>query len=273
MMSFLVVVGVVLLAAGLRTFESALLRKLGAVAILVASYLAAWFATGSHAAGVAGVFVWFLLPWIELLTRVRKLRLPLRKSLKPQAPPSSQRFPHLSEFTEEIEEAGFDYVSDAGWEWDGLKQFFRVFYHAERRTQAVIGYNEQETLAFVYVAVTSRAGEDRVYRTWNYPFSYTMRTSPNIRLNRVENAPTFEALLEEHADFLHRLAIDPGDLLDENPESLLEQMERETAEQIAHNLNRGLLRIDPEDAGNFRYSWRGLFFLYRQLVIDMVRLS
>ncbi len=273
MNSLLLVLGVIVLSLALRSFAHPIVRKAGALAILVASYLVGYFLTGSHVAGVSGVLMWFLLPWIELLTRIRRLRLPRRKSLSHQAPPNARRFPHLPEFTDEVEAEGFEYVEDAGWKWDELQQFFRIFYDAGRKTQAAICLNEQQGLAFVFVSLTSRAADGTTYRTWNFPFSYTLKMAPDIRVNRVPNATSFTELLAEHRDFLQRQSVGPDDLVDENPETLPSRMEVETQVQISHNLDRGLIEPVSEDPEKVRYSWRGLFFLYGQLVKDMVKLS
>ena len=40
---------------------------------------------------------------------------------------------------------------------------------------------------------------------------------------------------------------------------------------IKYNLEAGLIRL-ADKAGTFRYSWRGLFYLYFQLVKDMVKM-
>ncbi len=273
MTSLFIVLGVIVLALALRSFSHPVLRKAGAVAVLVATYLIGYFLTGSHVAGTAGVLMWFLLPWIELLTRIRRLRLPMKKSLRHQPPPNAQRFPNLGDFTDEIEAEEFEYAEDAGWEWEDLKQFFRIFYSEKDRTQAAICLNEQHGLAFVFVSLTSRTSDGRVYRTWNFPFSYTLKMAPEIRINRVPNANSFAEMLAEHRDFLLRLGVAPEDLVDENPEALPEQMETETQQQIRHNLDRGLIETCAQDPGQVRYSWRGLFFLYGQLVKDMVKLS
>jgi hypothetical protein len=272
MTEFLIVLGVIVLAFALRSYDHPIPRKLGAIMILAATYLAAWFIVGSHAAGIGAVLAWFLLPWIELLTRIRKLRLPVRKVLTQQAPPNSHRFPHLNEFTTEIEEAGFEYAADTGWEWEDLSQFFRIFYDAKSRTQAAICLNEQQNISFAFITLTSRTADGRTFRTWNYPFSYTMKLAPEMRMNRVSQAGSFENLLFEHRDFLERLGIDAAALVDEDPKKLPELIELETARQIKHNLDRGLIAM-AEDAERFRYSWRGLFYLYGQLVKDMVKLS
>ena len=272
MTEILIVIGVLVLAFGLRSYSHPFPRKLGAIAVLAATYLVAFFITDSHAAGAGAVCAWFLLPWIELLTRIRKLRLPLQKTLEKQAPPNSHLFPDLGEFTREIEDAGFEYVADTGWEWEDLKQFFRIFYHAESKTQALICLNEQQSIGFAYVALTSRAKKGQVFRTWNYPFSYTMKLTPEMQMNRVPDAGSFEQLLSEHREFLQSHEIGDDGLVDENPEELSGLIEIETTRQIKHNLDQGLIAT-AESPETFRYSWRGLFFLYGQLVKDMVRLS
>lgn len=272
MTSFFIVLGVIVLAFALRTFHQPAVRRLGGFCILVASYLAAYFASGSHVAGIGGVLIWFLLPWIELLTRIRKLRLPKGKTLDHQPPPNSRRFPGLHEFTDEIETQGFEYVEDAGWQWDDLEQFFRIFYHPEEKTQAAICLNEQQGVAFVFVSLTSRSEEGQTYRTWNFPFSYTLKMAPEIAVNRVPDVASFEALLQSHRDFLLARGLSQDSLVDEIPDQLPELMEKETRVQIRHNLDRGLIETDDENPETVRYSWRGLFFLYGQLVKDMVKL-
>jgi hypothetical protein len=148
MSELLIVLGVIVFSFALRSFRARLLRKLGALGLLAATFLAFYLPTGSIAAGVGGLLIWFLLPWLELLTRVRNLRLPIHKSLEQQAPPGASRFPAFSEMTDEVEKEGFEYVTDTGWEWDGVKQFFRLFYNAETREQAAICLTEQDDISW-----------------------------------------------------------------------------------------------------------------------------
>ncbi len=272
MQSFLILAGFVVAAIGLRTFGHPILRKLGAVLFLVASYLFGYFLTGSHVAGAAALSIWFLLPLLEIFTRIRKLRLPVDKELNHRPPPSANDFPQLNEFTAEIEKEGFEYVDDTGWEWDGLKQYYRLFYHPEQKTQAAICLNEQQNMSFAYVSLTSRVNAERIYRTWNFPFSYTMKIPPEVRLNRMTNVSSFYNLWEEHRAFLYRLAIEDGDLEEiDGSEKMESYIEQETRRQIDHNIDRGLIAMSDEST--FRYSWRGLFFLWAQFVKDMVKLS
>jgi hypothetical protein len=84
---------------------------------------------------------WLFLPWLEILTRIRTLRLPREKQLRPKSPPSSEIFPNLNEITREIENEGFVHVNDAGWDWADYRQFFRLFYKKEDRAHATICLN------------------------------------------------------------------------------------------------------------------------------------
>jgi hypothetical protein len=61
-------------------------------------------------------------------------------------------------------------------------------------------------------------------------------------------------------------------LSEEDPEALSVLIEQETGRQIRYNFDAGIIK-PGEALGTFRYSWRGLVFLYFQLVKDMVRMS
>ncbi|MEX2581045.1 MAG: hypothetical protein WD342_18445 [Verrucomicrobiales bacterium] len=271
MTELFIVLGVVVLSFALRSFTNRYVRKLGAAGILAATFLVFYYSTGSMAAGVGGLLLWFLLPWLELLTRIRKLRLPVAKSLERQSPPGNARFPGLTETTDEIEEQGFEYVSDNGWDWDGMNQFYRIFYHDEERVQAAICLTEQEGVSWVCLTLTSRHRDGRVFRTTNVPFSSPMKKAPDVELQQFPFAESFDELLEQHREWIGDMGFAPEDLASDAPEDLTGLIEQETGRQIKHNLEAGLIRLG-DTAGTFRYSWRGLFYLYFQLVKDMVRM-
>jgi hypothetical protein len=271
MREVLLVLGLVAGAFGLRTFGHPWLRKAGALLLLAASYVAAWALTGSHLAGMLAVGAWFFLPWLEILTRVRRLRLPLDRALKPTFPPSPERFPQLPEMTEELEAEGFERVDDTSFEWEGTRQFMRLFYHPAERTQAAISLLEQGEMALAWVSLASRTPDDRTWTTWNYPFSQTMKLPPEARLQAVLEAGSFAGLLDEHRGFLGEFALTPDDLAAPDPDAISELIRRETRRQVDHNLDQGLIKLSGD--GTFCYSWRGYLFLWRQFLRDMVRLS
>src|SRR6266566_1983376 len=99
--------GVAVLSVALRSFQTSFSQKAGALGILISSYLAIYFITGSWILGLCAALSWLFLPWLEILTRIRALRLPKEKRLRPKTPPSYDTFPALSEITREIEDEGF----------------------------------------------------------------------------------------------------------------------------------------------------------------------
>ncbi len=267
----LTVLGLLVAAFALKTYPHPRVRKTGAILILAASYLAGYYVLNHHIGGVAGVLFWFLLPLIPLLTRIRKMRLPVEKSLEKCPPPRASQFPMLNDFTDEIEEAGFEYVADKGWEWDDSKQYFRIFYNEEEKQQAVICLNEQEEMAFAFVSIVCRTKYGQTYRTWNYPFSYTMKTAPGVTMNVMPQVESFDILMDAHREFLVQKGVNTEEILIEDEKSFQQAMEEEIRLQVRHNLDSGLIALAGE--GTFRYSWRGLFFLWGQFVKDMVKLS
>lgn len=77
-------------------------------------------------------------------------------------------------------------------------------------------------------------------------------------------------ILEDHTKHLEKLNLNEADLLIPDPDDVVSQIENEMREQIDHNLECGLITLT--DDGHFRYSMRGLFFLWKQTVKDMIRL-
>ena len=239
-----ITLGVAVLSVALRSYQSSISQKVGAFGILTASFLAIYYITGSWVLGLLSALSWLFLPWLEILTRIRVLRLPREKTLRPKSPPSPEVFPTLDEITAQIESEGFAHVSDAGWDWEDYKQFFRLFYKEEDRAQATICLNEQHDLSFYYLRISSRAQGGTVWTTWNYPLSYGLKLTPQFRINRQRPDQSFWQLYHSHKAFLR--------------------------DQIAHNIKAGVLMQTP--GGEIKYSWRGMIYLWCQFLLDLVRL-
>ncbi len=268
--STLIILAVAVFSLALRSFQSAWMQKLGALGILATSFLIGWLYSGYLGIGILCAASWLLLPWLEILTRVRKLRLPLEKNLRHRTPPSRDTFPALDELTGEVEEEGFEHVQDAGWDWDDYRQFFRIFYKETARTQTSICLVEQNELAFFFMSLSSRAKDGTVWTTWNYPFSYSMKLVPQLRINRMRADQTFLQLHEAHRDYLleNRVALEQLQPLD--PAEIPVEIQQDLRAQILHNLAMGVLL--KTDEGQIRYSWRGMFFIWFQFLRDLVRL-
>src|SRR5437899_8887535 len=198
----LVTLGAALLSIGLRSLQKCYAQKAGALGILVTTFLGVYFITRSWLLGLAAAVSWLFLPWLEILTRMRALRLPKEKRLRPNSPPSSDTFPALTEITREIEEEGFVHVDDAGWDWEDYRQFFRLFYREEDRAQAAICLNEQRDFSFYYLRISSRAKGGTVWTTWNHPLSYGLKLTPLFRINRQRPDRSFWQLYQSHREFL-----------------------------------------------------------------------
>lgn len=271
MRSCLIVLGIFVLAIGLRSARRAFWRKLGALTFLIASYLAFYYITGSYWGGLVGVALWFFLPWVELLTRIRRMRLPLENRLRTGDLPDPAFFPNAMEATAAMEEAGFEHVDDCGWEWGGMKQFFRLFWHPEERAVSAVCLCEQGEVAFAFISVTSRDDAGRLWRTTNFPFSPTLKCPPQMRWNHVPcERNCFHQILQDHHAFLRKMGVDAEKLRVPDPEEIEASIEAEMKCQIRHNLEAGIIRETGD--GHFEYSVRGLLFLWGQFVKDMVRL-
>lgn len=266
---FLIVAGLIVLAYACRTFENRYIAKAGWIAMLVATYLGAFFLTGSPTAGATAVALWFFLPWLEILGRVRKLRFPTESEVTHRFPPSRDVFPDLDELSAEAEAVGFIAGEDTGWKWDETDHFMRLLYHKEKRIQAAIILATQEEFAVSYVSLTSRTADGRIFTTSNYPFSFTMKFSPEHRVNRYTAAASFEDLLTSHTTFMEANSMRPEAMQELEPEELSQYVSRDMKVQIDHNVRVGLL--EPAGEGFIRYSWRGCLFLWFQVVKDMIR--
>ena len=269
--NLLLILGVLALSISLRSFRHPLVRKLGAIGIMATSFLVGWLLSGYWQLGVFCASSWLLLPWLEILTRVRKLTLQPEKDLRHKTPPNSEVFPALGELTEEMEGESFEHVEDAGWDWDDYQQFLRLFYKAADRTQAAICLIDQHDMAFYYLMISSRAKDGRVWTTWNNPFSESLKLVPQWRVNRLRGDQTFLEIYESHKSFLSRNRVRLDDLEELDPEKIQTEIQQDLRAQVAHNIARGVLRRDS--GGAIRYSWRGLFFIWFQFLRDLVRLS
>jgi len=268
---FLLVAGVFVLSLALRSVRHPIIHRIGTLGILFTSFLVGWLLMGEVWIGVLLACSWLLLPWLEILTRVRKMRIPMERRLKERTPPNRTAFPNLSDLTEAVEEAGFEYLDDIGWDWDNYSQFFRIFGCEDNRTQAAICLIEQDEIAFFYLSISSRMADGSVYMTWNYPFSYGLKTPPRLKLNRVGGELDFQNLMLEHDRFLAAKGRETKEARLQSPEEIRSEIENDIRTQMRFNIDHGLLKREGQDL--IRYSIRGMLFLWLQFLRDFVRLS
>ena len=270
MNELLLFLGLVVLTAAFFHYGHPVLRRLGVLSLGVTTFAAGYLLSHNIWVALACVSVWLLLPWLEIILRVRKLRLPLRKELRQATPPSREMFPQLEELSNDIEASGFEHVADLGWDMDGYRQFLRLFANPDKREEAAITYVEQNQLGFHFASVTSRGSDGAVFTTWNCPVSSSLKTPPMIHLNRVGEG-TFESLTAGHVVFLEEAGRSRESLQPVDPETVRAAVERDMESQMQHNLREGLLY--PADEGHGRYSWRGMLYLWGQFLRDIFRFS
>ncbi|MEI9894990.1 MAG: hypothetical protein WDN28_14150 [Chthoniobacter sp.] len=162
-------------------------------------------------------------------------------------------------------------MNDAGWDWEDYAQFFRLFYKADERTQTAICLIDQRDVAFFYLSVSSRAKDGTIWTTWNYPFSYSLKLVPQWRVNRLRGDQTFLQIYESHREFLNQNRVRLNDLEDLDAEQIQIEIQKDLRAQITHNIAAGVLKQNA--AGEIRYSWRGMIFIWFQFLRDLVRLS
>lgn len=264
------VVGLAVLGMAFRTVAHPIFQKLALLCLFGVSFLIGWLPSGSVAMGFVCLSIWLFLPWLEILTRVRTMRLPMEKTLENKRPPSRELFPDFDELTEEIESNKFEHVEDTGWDWENQVQFFRLFYRAEEKLQAAICSIDQDGVAFFYLSLSTRTTDGKLWTTWNYPFSTALRPSPNLQLNRVTQMCDFVTMIDLHQLFLAKNNVAPASIVALNAETMLEAMQTDLRQQIDHNLSAGVLL--PSEEGKVRYSWRGMFYIWCQFIRDFVRL-
>ena len=260
--------GIGLLGMAFRTIAHPIAQKVAILCLFSISFLIGWLPSGSIVSGFIGLSVWLVLPWLEILTRVRNLRLPVEKKLQDKRPPSREQFPDLDELSTEIEALNFEHVEDTGWNWEKQEQFFRLFYRAEDNLQAAICSIQQDQVSFFYLSLSTRTADGKLWTTWNYPFSSALQPSPNLQLQRASAYSDFEELLEQHQLFLIKNNVAVPISLD--ADAMREALQTDLRLQIEHNLRTGVLL--PSEEGQVRYSWRGLFFIWAQFVRDFIRL-
>jgi len=268
-----IVIGLVILTLACRTYDHPAIRRLAGVFLLAASFMAAYFLGGRNIyIGCVGILFWFLLPWVEILTRIRTMRLPVERDLDYRRAPNTHQFPELPDITHAIENEGFEQVEDLGWSWDGMEQFIRILHREEDRLQAAIFFTEQEGMAFAHTALITRTDAGDHLLSWNYPFSYTMKLPPRMRLNRVASGE-FDSLLQSHLAFVDEAGIDLGNRTLSDGDELTKNMRDDMRLQLAHNRSEGILRYADSDEATVRYTVKGFFFLWFQIIKDMLRLG
>jgi len=265
------VIAFIIFGYALRSCKTIALRKLGALVMLAASGLCFYYLFESVLAGILAMAAWFFLPWIELLTRIRNQRMPLINKLKKRSSANLNAFPNAHQYVTTLENSGFEHISNCGWNLGGVDQLYQLYWNAEKKSVASLCLCEQASATFSYITITSKDIANGVWRTTNFPFSPTLKPSPSVHWNQISCVnECVVKLLQQHGNFLHKQGFVDDDLSIPDPDHLEQELEHELQHQIDHNLEQGIITPACED--QFRYTIRGLFYLWRQFIRDMIRL-
>lgn len=265
---FLLFSGLLALCFGLRSVQHPVVFRLGHLGMVATTYLFGYRIGGNHALGALFASVWFLLPWIDILGRVRRTQLPLSRAFSPLAAPSPRKFPQLAEMTEDAEEEGFVQLDDLGWNGNEQRHFMRVLTHAEKKVQATIHFVESADADFFYVSITSRRRDGSLWITWNYPFLLSLKPSPCWNLNTRTDAESFPHLLQMHLAWITKNPEQNWLEVPADSDQVLSLIESESTALVTHNLQCGLLTHGEE--GMVRYTLRGCLYLWMQFLRDFV---
>jgi hypothetical protein len=269
--SLLLVLGVAVLGLGLRTFRNPAFRRLSVVCLLFTSFLIGYLPTGSWPVGVIFVAFWILLPWVEILARVRKLRLPIERVFSAAAPPRDELFPFLNLLTDEIESLDFTLADEISCQWQNQQQFVRLFHRGIDQSQMAVCLIHQGAIAFCYVSLMTRARGGQVFLTWTYPFAYSLKFLPSTRVQRVRSDLSIQQICEAHRSMLSKAHLDSIDVQPLEPDHMRDLLEQDLKDQIEHNVRSGLLT--PAGNHEVRYTWRGMLYLWSRFLLDFVRMT
>jgi hypothetical protein len=268
--SILLVLGVAVLGMAFRSFDHPVAQRLCILCVLAVSFLLGYLPSGSWALGLTVASLWIFLPWLEILTKIRALRMPLERELESKSPPSRDLFPNLDDLTAEIEQEGFELISDLGCDWDAQRQFLRIFHRPSDQTQAALCLIDQGNIAFYYTSLMTRPTDGQVFTTWNYPFSYSLKFLPHTHIQRIRPTISFNGMCDAHQHLLSRNNISVDTIPKIDPPQVQALLQQDLTAQITHNVRVGLLAQVGEQ--KVRYTWRGMFYLWFRLLWDSVRL-
>jgi hypothetical protein len=268
--SLLLVLGIAVLGMAFRSFANPAFQRLGILCILATSFLIGYLPSGSWICGVIVASIWVFLPWLDILTKIRVLKMPVERQIRHKNPPNRELFPNLDELTVEIEAQGFEAVDDVGCDWETQEQFLRIFHREADQTQAAVCLIDQGDIAFYYVSVMTRTSDDQQFTTWNYPFSYSLKFLPKNHILRVKPDSPFKEMCAAHEKLLRKAQIAPDQIKQLDPDQIRDLLQQDLVAQIRHNVRAGLLT--PVDNEKVRYTWRGMVYLWLQFLWDFVRL-
>ena len=179
----------------------------------------------------------------------------------------------LNEITREIENEGFVHVERRRAGIGRITASFSAcFTRRKIARRPTICLNEQHDLSFYYLANFIRAPRAGViWTTWNYPLSYGLKLTPQFRINRQRPDQSFWQLYQSHR------AVSPPKRRDMRTQSMRwmksgSKRKWKTICAIRSRTTSTKACSNRLPAGDVKYSWRGMIYLWCQFLVDLVRL-
>ncbi|MES2308885.1 MAG: hypothetical protein V4507_08500 [Verrucomicrobiota bacterium] len=268
---FLICLALALAGMGLFNQPSSQARKWGLIVFWLGSGVGIYFITGKIAWGAFVLLAWILVPLAEMMVVLRKLRLPHEREFRDAVPPITE-FPTLREITREYEDLGFKKVDDCDLTPHFHETYYRLFHHSEHPSHGVIGFISQGEIGFSFHAFFSEQTDGKIWLTWDYPLTYGLKTPPNISIYRLSETETIEELWKEHLAFLEINQVAESSLiLTSTAEEIRDRLARSLNRQLEYNIHEGILLPEvAQDLHHLRYSWRGIWFVTRQMARDLL---
>jgi hypothetical protein len=247
-------------------------RKIGMAAIWLASGLATYFLTRSPLVAGLVLLAWLFFPLWEMFFVLRKLQVPRHRELIDARAPHDE-FDELPELTRELVRLDFEQIDECKLNPSPHEQYYRIFVSKDGLSQATLGYVAQGAIGFHFIAFTSNDQSGHRWVTWDYPLTYGLVMPPKTAVYRALQCETVEDLRAAHADFLEVNGVASGDLVAVEPtrEAVRSRLEETLNQQVEYNILKGILtpttRTEPD---SFRYSWRGTFYVARQVLRDLL---
>jgi len=268
----LLAIGIIFTGIALRATRKRCYRKISVLLFILATGILCFAFTNSYITAICSMSLWILFPWLELIFLVRKQTFPLEISLKQEALPPQDYFPEASRIKKQFIDHGCTHLKDCSWNWANSLEHYSFFWHNEKKHLIAICHRIQTYVTFCYVTITSQTQDNVTWKSSNFPFKTHLPYCSKTKFNHVTqgkiSCPDF--MLYSHELFLYDKGIDTDQLSDEKIKDATQFFEREMRKQIDHNLQSGHIILTGD--GNFKYSFKGLCFLWVNILRDMYRL-
>jgi len=268
----LLAIGVIVTGMALRATKKRLFRKLGMICFMLSTSILCYALTQSFILSIASIMLWFMFPWIELLLSIRKLKFPVENKLNSETLPVENYFPEALKIKKQLQDKDFRHITDCGWKWANAHEHYSFFWHEDKKHIIAICHRIQSCITFCYLTITSLSEDGTIWKSSNFPFTTNLPHCPKIQFNHVTegniSCPSY--MIYSHDLFLYEQGQDTKELSSDIAQQIEQFFETEMQSQIDHNLSQGLIYLTGD--GHFKYSFKGLFFLWRNILRDMYRL-